>query len=100
STSTVGRAIANKHLLYAKGLLPLKAFFTPTIKTKEGKDISNSSAKKFLLRLIAKENKNRPLSDQAIAKKIQALGIPCARRTVTKYRKELQIPTSQQRRLR
>lgn len=99
STSTVGRAITGKYLLYARGLFPLKAFFTTAIKTKEGKDISNSAAKKILLRLITKENKNKPLSDCAIAKKIQALGISCARRTITKYRKELHIPTAQQRKL-
>lgn len=100
STSTVGRAITDKHLLYAKGLLPLKTFFSATIKTKEGREISNSAAKKILLRLVTKENKEEPLSDLAIAQKIQSLGIPCARRTVTKYRKELHIPTAQQRKLR
>lgn len=97
--STISRALSEKYLLCRHGLIPMKTFFPRKITMKDGRTISLASAKELLKKLIAKENKQQPLSDQLLAMKIQELGIPCARRTITKYRKELLIPSSHQRKI-
>jgi len=96
SESTVTRAIHQKYVTTPRGLLSLSAFFTHAIQTTSGV-ISNQVAKNLLLKLIQSENKQRPLSDQALSDKLHAQGVPCARRTVTKYRKELKIGSRQRR---
>jgi len=89
--STVSRAIANKYIDTPQGLLPLKYFFTTAIETDSGKDVSSRNVKHTLQDIIAKENKMHPLSDEALVKQINDMGIKIARRTVAKYRKELGI---------
>jgi RNA polymerase sigma-54 factor len=94
--STITRAISNKGAATPRGLIPLRKFFTHSVESDQGK-ISNQEAKILLLRLIDQETD--PLSDEALSIKLKAHGIQCARRTVTKYRKELKIGSASQRRL-
>lgn len=88
--STIGRAISQKYLVCPRGTLLIRSLFCHDL----GNATSNQSAKQLLLGLIEKENKEHPLSDEALSLKISALGIPLARRTVTKYRKQHKIPAA------
>lgn len=91
--STIARALADKNLSGPLGIIPLNQLLSKNLT----EDISCDQAKKLLLKLIAEENKKSPLSDRKLLEKMQALGIPCARRTVTKYRQSLHIPSTRQR---
>lgn len=91
--STIARAVSQKHILCPRGLLSIRSLFCYDL----GNATSNDAAKKLLLTLIENENKKRPLSDDALALKISAQGIPLARRTIAKYRKQYRIPTATQR---
>lgn len=96
SESTITRAIYEKYVATPRGLFALNIFFTPSLETKRG-IISNQVVKNLLLQIIQNENKKDPLSDQALSDALDAKGIPCARRTITKYRKELKIGARSQR---
>ncbi len=91
--STIARAIENKNLSCSLGIIPLKALFARSLHT----DISCDQAKKLLSKLILEENKEAPLSDRELLEKMQLMGIPCARRTITKYRNSLHIPSQSKR---
>lgn len=94
ATSTISRAIANKFLECSRGVFPIKSFFTTAI---DG-DTSNSSIKDCLLELIKNENKMKPLSDIKILEIIESkFNLKMVRRTITKYRKQLDIPSSSDR---
>ncbi|WP_457621090.1 RNA polymerase factor sigma-54 [Persephonella sp.] len=96
--STVSRIVSSKYMQTDKGLIPLKAFFASKLQTSGG-DISTEKVKYMICELIEKEDKKKPLSDQAIANILkERYGIKIARRTVTKYREELNIPDSRTRR--
>ena len=97
SESTITRAIANKALASPRGLLTFRSFFNQGLRSIKGK-VSNKKAKDLLLKLI--EQEDAPLSDEALSKQLLSWGIQCARRTVTKYRKELKIGSACQRKLR
>ena len=96
SESTVTRALSRKGASTPRGLIPLRDFFTYSIKSDQGM-ISNQEAKMLILQLIKHES--APLSDNALSKKLKERGIQCERRTVAKYRKELNIGTASERRL-
>ncbi len=96
SESTITRAIADKGVATPRGLLKLRSFFTCGIQSSRG-EISNQEAKDLLLKLIHQEKD--PLSDEALSQKLKKRGIQCARRTVTKYRKELKIASASQRKV-
>ena len=96
--STIARAVANKYVDCARGLLPLRSFFTNSLVNEEGEDVSSRTVKDVLLAIIHDEDKRKPLSDEVISKMIKAKGINCARRTVAKYRALLNIGNTQQRR--
>lgn len=96
--STVARAVSNKYIDTPKGILPLRSFFTSSLETKEGDGVSSQTVKEILKKLIDQEDKQKPLSDEALSKMIEAKGIKCARRTVAKYRLLLKLGTAQQRR--
>ena len=91
SESTITRAIAHKYLECPIGFLKLRSLFTAPLYTAEGQ-VSNQKAKNLILKLIKQETK--PLSDQELSLLLKKEGIPCARRTVTKYRKQLKISTA------
>lgn len=96
SESTVTRTIANKYVDSPLGLISMRSFFTQPIHTQEGA-VSNKRAKDLLVKLI--EQEDSPLSDESLSLLLKAQGIPCARRTVTKYRKQLKILSAAERKL-
>lgn len=95
--STVSRAIADKYIQTPRGIFALKYFFTGGTRNVEGTMTSRKSIKQFVIDVVKNEDKADPLSDDDIAKKLQVEGIDIARRTVTKYRKGLKIPSSRRR---
>lgn len=95
--STIARAVANKYVDTPRGLFPLRYFFTNSYSTDDGQDISSESVRDDLLKIIKEENKKKPFSDEAISIILQEKGIHCARRTVAKYRKLLDIGNAHQR---
>jgi len=97
--STVSRAIADKYVQTPRGIFPLKFFFSGGTANFEGTVTSRKSVKQLVIDVIGSEDKTDPLSDEAVAYKLQAEGIDIARRTVTKYRKALKIPSSRRRKL-
>jgi RNA polymerase sigma-54 factor len=96
--STIARAVANKYLQTPRGVFSLRSFFKNSYTTDQGKEISSNTVREVLQELINKEDKRRPLSDSILAEQLKEKGIPCARRTVAKYRTELNVGNAQQRR--
>ena len=89
--TTVSRAVANKYMQTPQGLFEMKYFFTPGFETASGVSLSNTSVKDTISQLVEKEDPLKPLSDQEIVALLKEKGIPIARRTVAKYRNELNI---------
>ena len=95
--STVSRAVANKYIQTPRGTFPLRYFFTSSLTTSEGDDISSQSVKKIMEKMFAEEDRHKPLSDQEVVEMLADEDIILARRTVAKYRKILKIPASHMR---
>jgi RNA polymerase sigma-54 factor len=95
--STVSRVVSNKYIHTPRGLLPMKYFFHSGIDSSSGDDVSSLSIKNKISRIVQDEDARRPHSDARIMQKLRAEGIQIARRTVAKYREELRIPSSSQR---
>ena len=89
--TTVSRATTGKYMQTPRGLLSMKYFFTPGVKTTEGKLISNESVKATLGEIVQNEDKKKPYSDAKLVKLLEEQGISIARRTVAKYRDQLRI---------
>jgi RNA polymerase sigma-54 factor len=89
--TTVSRAVSNKYIETPQGIFELKYFFTSGIQTHDGNGMSNTSVKDMVAEMFAKEDNAKPLSDQEIVKMLKEKGIDLARRTVAKYRAELNI---------
>jgi RNA polymerase sigma-54 factor len=99
--STVSRAIANKCLLCPRGLVPLKHFFSDGIGAGEGDlDQAATAVRHRIKHLVSQETFDHILSDEAIVAALKSEGVVIARRTVAKYRDQLCIPSSAQRRRR
>lgn len=96
--STVSRAIADKWVQTPRGIYPLKFFFTGGTETASGGVESRHSVKNRVKAIIDGEDATKPLSDDDVAAQLKEQGLSIARRTVTKYRKQLGIPSSRQRR--
>ena len=96
--TTVSRAVSGKYMATPQGVFEMKYFFTPGYQTATGESMSNTSVKEAILDLVKHEDGNAPLSDQEIVEILRARGIPIARRTVAKYRTELNILPSNMRR--
>lgn len=96
--STIARAVANKYIDCPRGVLPLRNFFSAAYTTETGSEISSNAVRDIMYEIIKKEDKHHPLSDEAISAELKQRGIPCARRTVAKYRSELNLGNTQQRR--
>ena len=92
--STVSRVVSNKYMHTPRGLYPMKFFFHSGIDRDMGEDISSLTVKRKIKHLIEAEDDKKPLSDSALTRKLKAEGIQIARRTVAKYRDELGIPSS------
>ena len=99
NVSTVSRAVKNKYLLCSKGLFPLEYFFAHSAEKERG-EISNITVKTLIKTIIDGEDSRCPLSDQKICEKLAQEGCRISRRTVAKYRVEMNIPgTSGRKRL-
>ena len=96
--TTVSRAVSGKYMATPQGIFEMKYFFTPGYQTATGESMSNTSVKEAILDLVKHEDGNAPLSDQEIVEILSERGIPIARRTVAKYRTELNILPSHMRR--
>lgn len=96
--TTVSRAVDDKWIQTPRGLYPLKRFFGGGTKTSEGEDVAWGIIRLKLKEIIDNEDKNKPLSDDALVDALSKEGYNLARRTVTKYRKAMNIPSSRQRR--
>ncbi|MDQ7007715.1 MAG: RNA polymerase factor sigma-54 [Acidobacteriota bacterium] len=96
--STVSRVVNHKYMHTPRGLFEMRFFFHSGLASHGGDAISSLTVKEKIKRLVAGEDPKRPLSDQAIAEALRTEGLKIARRTVAKYREELRIPSSTQRR--
>jgi RNA polymerase sigma-54 factor len=96
--TTVSRAVSGKYMATPQGIFEMKYFFTPGYQTATGESMSNTSVKEAILDLVKHERGNAPLSDQQLVEILTERGIPIARRTVAKYRTELNILPSHMRR--
>jgi RNA polymerase sigma-54 factor len=96
--TTVSRAVSGKYMATPQGVFEMKYFFTSGYQTATGESLSNTSVKEAVLDLIKHENGSAPLSDQELVEILGERGIPIARRTVAKYRTELNILPSHMRR--
>lgn len=97
--STISRVTTNKYVETPQGLFELKFFFHSGIASGDGEMVSSVSVKKMIQDLLANEDPSKPLSDQEVALILKGRGLTIARRTVAKYREELGILPSHQRRL-
>ena len=89
--TTVSRAIAGKYMATPHGVFEMKYFFTSGYETDSGESMSNTSVKNALAEVVRNEDPKSPLSDQKLVEKLKEQGINIARRTVAKYREELNI---------
>ena len=92
--STVSRVANSKAIQTEFGIYPLKYFFSEGIATDSGEDVSSREVKQKLKKFIDEENKAKPLSDDKLEKLLKAEGYSIARRTVAKYREQLNIPVA------
>jgi len=96
--TTVSRAVSGKYMATPQGVFEMKYFFTSGYQTATGESLSNTSVKQAILDLVKHESGSAPLSDHEIVEILRERGIPIARRTVAKYRTELNILPSHMRR--
>lgn len=98
-TSTISRAIAGKHVQTDRGIFRLRDFFDGgRLEATAGEGHGRMAIAEQIAEIVAAEDKRTPLSDDDLVARLQARGVHCARRTVTKYRKQLGIPSSYLRR--
>jgi len=98
--STVSRAVSNKYVHTAQGVYELRFFFSEGVNGPEGAGTPLMLLKRKVKKLIEEEDPQRPLTDDHIAELLQKQGIRVTRRTVAKYREDLNIPSTHQRRIR
>jgi len=96
--STVSRVCNSKYAQTPYGIFPLRYFFTDGFVTKDGEELSSREVKKVLKEVIDDEDKRHPLTDDELTKIMGERGYPMARRTVAKYRMQLNIPVARMRR--
>ncbi|MFD2517647.1 RNA polymerase factor sigma-54 [Salinimicrobium flavum] len=92
--STVSRVANSKYVDTPYGTKLIKEFFSESMKNDQGEDVSTREIKKILEMTIEEENKRKPLTDEKLAKMLKEKGYPIARRTVAKYREQLDIPVA------
>ena len=98
--STVSRAVANKYVHTPQGVFELRFFFTEAVNGPEGADTPLLLLKRKVKKMIEEEDSRKPLTDDALAGLLQSQGIAVNRRTVAKYREDMGIPSTHQRRIR
>ena len=97
--TTVSRAVDGKWVQTPRGIFPLKRFFGGGTVTTSGEEVAWDTIKRKLTEIVDAEDKSNPCSDDELVNRLRAVGYPLARRTVTKYRKMLDIPSSRQRKV-
>ena len=98
--STVSRAVANKYVHTPQGVYELRFFFSEGVGGPEGADLPLLLLKRKVKKLIEDEDSSKPMTDDQLAAELQKQGIQVTRRTVAKYREDMQIPSTHQRRVR
>ncbi len=97
--STVSRVVTNKYMHTPQGVFEMKFFFHSGISSSYGESVSSVTIKQRIKKIIESEDAKKPLSDSKIVSILQREGLVLARRTIAKYREELKIPTSNQRKV-
>ncbi|MGY8652383.1 MAG: RNA polymerase factor sigma-54 [Verrucomicrobiia bacterium] len=97
--TTVSRAVSGKYLQCPRGIFEMKFFFTSGVKTASGNALSNTSVKEMIAEMVRNEPSNAPYSDEKLLILLKEKDIQVARRTIAKYRSELKIRPSNQRRV-
>lgn len=92
--STVSRVANSKYVLTPYGTFLIKQFFSESMTNEDGEEVSTREIKKILEESIAEEDKRKPLTDEKLAKILKEKGYPIARRTIAKYREQLDIPVA------
>lgn len=92
--STVSRIINSKYVMTPYGTFPLKFFFSESLQTESGEEVSNKEIKQFIQEVIQYEDKRNPLTDDQLCDLLNKKGYNIARRTVAKYREQLGIPVA------
>ena len=95
--STVSRVASNKYIQTPYGTFLIKRFFSESMTNADGEEVSTREIKKILEDTVAEENKRKPMTDDALAKILKEKGYPIARRTVAKYREQLDISVARMR---
>lgn len=95
--STISRITTKKYILTPRGIFELKYFFSNAITSPKGKEASTTAIRAFIKKIIAEETSQAPLSDHKIRELLLERGISIARRTVTKYRELMHVPSSNER---
>ena len=92
--STISRVANSKHVATPYGTFLLKFFFSESLSTDSGEEVSTREVKSILREAVEKENKSKPLTDEKLAKLLKEKGYLIARRTVAKYREQMHIPVA------
>jgi len=96
--STVSRAVANKYAHTPQGVYELRYFFSEAVQGQFGSTTSLINLKRLVKKMISEEDSTRPLTDEQITQRLRELGYSVTRRTVAKYREDMRIPSTHQRR--
>lgn len=96
--TTISRAVANKYVETPQGTFPFKYFFTAGFTGADGQEFSNRAVMEKIRELIEREDPAKPLSDEQLARQLKDAGLSVARRTVAKYREQMNIPSTTLRR--
>ena len=97
--STISRVTSGKYAQTPFGVIHLKDLFTEGVVTQSGEEVSNRQIQLVLAELVSKEDKQHPLNDFQLAEMLAERGYPVARRTVAKYREQMDIPAASLRRI-
>lgn len=97
--STVSRVANSKYVQTPFGTFLLKSFFSESMQKDNGEEVSTREVKTILKNMIAHEDKNKPLTDEQLMNALKENGYPIARRTVAKYREQLNIPVARLRKI-
>jgi RNA polymerase sigma-54 factor len=95
--STISRVANSKYIQTSFGTFLLKSFFSESLSTDTGEEVSTREVKKILEECVAAEDKSKPVTDDKLAKVLREKGYNIARRTVAKYREQLNIPVARMR---
>jgi RNA polymerase sigma-54 factor len=98
-SSTISRVVTNKYVDTPQGVMELRKFFTMGVENPEGEELSIVQVKLKIKKMIEEESKNKPYSDNQIGQMLRRDNISIMRRTVAKYREQMQIPGSRERKI-